>query len=81
VALNAAIARAEVEGPAAALADVDLLELDSYPLYHATRGDLLERVGRAEEAAEAFSRAASLTTNEVERAYLESRSGISTPVV
>jgi RNA polymerase sigma-70 factor (ECF subfamily) len=73
VALNRAVALAEVEGAAAALAVVDDLALDRYHLFHATRGDLLERLGRAAEAAEAFARAAALATNEPERRYLEAR--------
>jgi RNA polymerase sigma-70 factor (ECF subfamily) len=73
VALNRAVALAEVEGPGAALAVVDDLALDRYHLFHATRGDLLERLGRAAEAAEAFARAAALATNEPERRYLEAR--------
>jgi hypothetical protein len=53
VALNRAIAIAEVQGPAAALALVDELELDNYHAFHATRADLLRRLGRNTEAATA----------------------------
>ena len=73
VALNRAIAIAELEGPAAALAAVDPLDLDGYYLFHATRGDLLDRLGRPVEASEAFARALALTQNEAERAYLQGR--------
>ena len=46
VALNRAIAIGEVQGPAAALVLADELDLDNYHLYHATRADLLHRLGR-----------------------------------
>src|SRR5262249_39315779 len=52
VALNRAVAVAEVDGPAAGLALVDSLDLDGYHLYHAIRADLLRRLGRQSEAAE-----------------------------
>ncbi len=51
VALNRAVAVAEVQGPAAALTLVDDLDLDRYYLFHAIRADLLRRLGRAPEAA------------------------------
>jgi RNA polymerase sigma-70 factor (ECF subfamily) len=74
VRLNRAVARAELDGPAAALDDVDALtSLGDYHLWHATRGELLERLGRHGDAAEAFARAAALTGNDAERAYLTSR--------
>jgi RNA polymerase sigma-70 factor (ECF subfamily) len=73
VALNRAVALGEVEGPAAALAVVDDLGLDRYHLYHATRGDLLQRLGRDAEAADAFARAAELATNAQERRLLDAR--------
>ena len=57
---------------------VDDLRLDQYHLYHATRGDLLERLDRPAEAAEAFARAAALATNAQERRYLESRHATAT---
>ena len=60
VALNRAVAIAEVHGPAAALALVDTLDLDNYYLLHAARGDLLWRVGRRSEANAAYTRAAAL---------------------
>jgi RNA polymerase sigma-70 factor, ECF subfamily len=47
------------------------VEIDEYYLYHATRADFLRRLGRREEAAEAYRRAIDLTENPVERAHLE----------
>jgi RNA polymerase sigma-70 factor (ECF subfamily) len=73
VALNRAVAVAEVHGPAAALAAVDELDLGAYHLFHATRADLLARLGRRAEAAAAYGRARELTTNEAERAFLAAR--------
>jgi RNA polymerase sigma-70 factor, ECF subfamily len=73
VALNRAVALAEVEGPAAALDAVDALELDRYDLYHATRGDLLERLGRRAEAADAYAAALDLATNAAQRDLLARR--------
>jgi len=72
VALNRAVAIAEVSGPAPALALVDDLGLDDYYLWHAIRADLLRRLGRATEAAVAYSTGAELTSNDVERAFLRS---------
>ncbi|MCR6482319.1 sigma-70 family RNA polymerase sigma factor [Amycolatopsis sp. OK19-0408] len=71
VALNRAVAVAEVDGPAAALALVEALELARFPLFHAIRADLLDRVGRVGEAAEAYTVAIGLTRNAAERALLE----------
>jgi RNA polymerase sigma-70 factor, ECF subfamily len=73
VALNRAIAVAETDGPAAALVLVDQLELDRYHLYHATRGDLLARLGDAGAATAAYDRAITLTTNEIEGDHLRRR--------
>jgi RNA polymerase sigma-70 factor (ECF subfamily) len=73
VALNRAIAIAELEGPASALPIVNALPLEGYHLFHATRADLLERLGRLDEARAAFERAESLATNEAERGYLRGR--------
>jgi RNA polymerase sigma-70 factor (ECF subfamily) len=73
VALNRAVALAEVRGPAAGLAAVDALHsagLDGYYLFHAARADLLRRLGRDEEAAAAYDAARSLTANPVEQAFL-----------
>ena len=73
VALNRAVAVAEVEGPAAALAAVEPLQLHGYHLWHATRADLLRRLGRADEAAEAYGAALALAGNDAERRFLEER--------
>ena len=73
VALNRAVALAEVEGPAAGLRGVDDLDLGGYYLFHAIRGDLLARLGRTREAGQAFDAAARLTENESERALLRAR--------
>jgi RNA polymerase sigma-70 factor (ECF subfamily) len=71
VALNRAIAIGELQGPAAALALVDGLEdLDNYYPFHATRADLLGRLGRHGEAAAAYQRAAALAPTEAEREFL-----------
>jgi RNA polymerase sigma-70 factor, ECF subfamily len=71
VALNRAVAVAEVQGPAPALAAVDALDLDSYHLFHSTRADLLVRLGRYDEARAAYDRAGGLTNNAAERRLLE----------
>lgn len=73
VALNRAVALAEVEGPRVALAQVDTLGLDQYHLFHATRAALLRRLGRSDEAAEAYAAARALTSNAVERRHLDAR--------
>ncbi|WP_240361845.1 RNA polymerase sigma factor [Streptomyces sp. MBT27] len=73
VALNRAVAVAETEGPAEALALVDALDLAAYHLFHATRADLLRRLGRYEEAAGAYEEALARTGNAAERAFLERR--------
>ena len=73
VALNRAIAVAELDGPAPALAILEHLDLDNYHLYHAARADLLQRLGRVDEAATAFDRAIGLTSNAVEREHLQRR--------
>jgi RNA polymerase sigma-70 factor (ECF subfamily) len=76
VELNRAVAVAMAEGPEAGL---DLIEpladgrLEGYHLLHATRADLLRRLGRAADAAAAYRRAAELTGNPTERAFLERR--------
>jgi RNA polymerase sigma-70 factor (ECF subfamily) len=75
VALNRAIAVAEVDGPAVALALVDELELDGYHLFHAIRADLLRRLSRRAEAALAYEAAIGLAENAAERAFLERRLG------
>jgi RNA polymerase sigma-70 factor (ECF subfamily) len=73
VALNRAVALAEVEGPAGALEIVERLDLDGYPPLHATRADLLRRLGRHDDAAAAYRDALDLTTNSAERAFLQRR--------
>jgi RNA polymerase sigma-70 factor (ECF subfamily) len=73
VALNRAIAVAEVHGPAVALAIVDELELPGYYAFHATRADLLRRLDRAEPAAAAYAEAAALAPSAAERDHLAAR--------
>lgn len=70
VALNRAVAVAEVDGPEAALAILDRLELADHYLFHAVRADLLRRVGRADDALLAYAAAIAGTGNERERAFL-----------
>jgi RNA polymerase sigma-70 factor, ECF subfamily len=70
VALNRAIAIGELQGPAVALALVEELELDNYYPFHATRADLLRRLGRHREAAAAYQRAAAMAPTEAERDFL-----------
>jgi RNA polymerase sigma-70 factor (ECF subfamily) len=72
VALNRAVAVAELDGPAAGLALVDPLPLDGYAAFHAVRADLLRRDDRPAEAASAYERALALTDNVTERAFLSS---------
>jgi RNA polymerase sigma-70 factor (ECF subfamily) len=73
VALNRAVAVAEVHGPEAALPIVDALDLDSYHLFHSTRAEFLIRLDRDDEGRAAFDRALELATNAAERAHLEQR--------
>ncbi|MFW3172779.1 RNA polymerase sigma factor [Geodermatophilus sp. CPCC 206100] len=73
VALNRAVAVAEVEGPAAALAAVEQLDLPRSHLLPAVRADLLRRLGRAAEAATAYDAAIAVAGNAAERAFLERR--------
>jgi RNA polymerase sigma-70 factor (ECF subfamily) len=70
VALNRAIAIGELHGPAAALPLVEELDLDGYYPFHATRADLLRRLGRHREAAAAYRRAAAMAPTEAEREFL-----------
>ena len=72
-ALNRAVAVAELEGPAAALALIDALALDAYHLFHAIRADLLARLGRDGEAKLAYAAALARTDNAREREHLERR--------
>jgi RNA polymerase sigma-70 factor (ECF subfamily) len=73
VELSRAVAVAEAEGPEAGLAIVDRLTLQDYRYLHATRGELLRRVGRAVEARDAYRRALELVHDDAERRLLERR--------
>jgi RNA polymerase sigma-70 factor (ECF subfamily) len=73
VELNRAVAVAEAEGPAAGLLIADALELDDYRYLHTTRGELLRRLGRMDDAREAYRRALALVTDEHERRFVEAR--------
>jgi RNA polymerase sigma-70 factor, ECF subfamily len=73
VALNRAVAVAEVSGPDAALAEVDDLDLDDFHLFHAVRADLLRRLGRDGEATDAYAAAIALAENAAERDFLQRR--------
>ncbi|MFF4808299.1 RNA polymerase sigma factor [Micromonospora chersina] len=70
VALNRAVALAEVAGPAAALAEVDRLDLAGYHVLHAVRADLLRRLDRPAEAVAAYDAAIARTDNVAEREFL-----------
>jgi RNA polymerase sigma-70 factor (ECF subfamily) len=71
VALNRAVAVAEVAGPDAALTLIDGLDLDGYHLFHAIRADLLRRLGRNADAALAYDAAITRTENAAERDFLQ----------
>ena len=73
VAMNRAIAVAELEGPEAGLALLEGLELNDYRYYHSTRADLLRRLGRHEQARAAYTRALELTQPGPEQRFLEGR--------
>lgn len=73
VALNRAVAVAEVEGPTAALALVDQVPLAGFRVFHAVRADLLRRLGRMQEAALAYDAAVAVTSNPAEATLLERR--------
>lgn len=73
VQLNRAVAVAEVRGPAEALDEVEILDLDGYLPFHATRADLLRRLGRTDEAVAAYDAALALASAEPERRYLQRR--------
>jgi RNA polymerase sigma-70 factor, ECF subfamily len=79
VALNRAIAVAMVDGPAAALPEIEALARDErlagYRYVHAARADMLRRLGRGEEAAAAYREALALTANRAEREFIEARLG------
>ena len=74
VALNRALAVAELAGPEAGLALVEPLELTSYQPFHVARADLLRRLGRGEQARTAYDTAIAMTGNAAERAFLQARS-------
>jgi RNA polymerase sigma-70 factor (ECF subfamily) len=73
VALNRAVAIAEIDGPAAALMIVDGLDLGDYRYLHSTRAELLHRLGDTAAARDAYDRALDLTTTEAERRFLHRR--------
>jgi RNA polymerase sigma-70 factor, ECF subfamily len=73
VALNRAVALAELRGPAAALAAVEGLELDNYYLFHAVRADFLARLDRLPEAADGYRQALALAGSAAERRFLEDK--------
>lgn len=75
IALNRAIAVAEIDGPEVALADVDRLgqPLAGYHAYHATRADLLRRLSRSQESRMAYDKAIELAGNTAETIYLTRR--------
>jgi RNA polymerase sigma-70 factor (ECF subfamily) len=75
VALNRAVAVAELDGPAVALSLVDPLPLTGYHAWHATRADLLRRLGRSAEAKAAYDAAIAASENTAERAYLARKRG------
>jgi len=71
--LNRAVVQAELGDIQGALAEVDALSIDQYYLFHSVRGDLLQRLGRSSEAAEAFQAALQLTSNGAEQLLLQGR--------
>ncbi len=73
VELNRAVAVAEAEGPEAGLRIVDQLALEDYRYLHSTRGELLRRLGRIDEARDAYRRALALVHDDAERRLLERR--------
>ena len=73
VALNRAVAVAQLSGPGAALELLDDLDLDHYQRYHAIRADLLRRLNRTGEAKDAYQTAITLTDNPSERRFLQRR--------
>ena len=75
VALNRAVAVAELDGPKVALTLVDRLPLAGYHAWHVARADMLRRLGRTAEAKESYDAAIAATQNSAERAYLSRKRG------
>ena len=75
VALNRAVAVAELDGPEVALALIDRLPLTSYHHWHAARAEFLRRLGRSAQAKQAYDAAIAITQNSAERAYLSRKLG------
>jgi RNA polymerase sigma-70 factor (ECF subfamily) len=75
VALNRAVAVAELDGPDVALTLVDQLPLTGYHAWHVARADMLRRLGRTVEAKESYAAAIAATQNTAERAYLSRKRG------
>jgi len=75
VALNRAVAVAQLDGPSVALRLVERLPLTGYHAWHATRADLLRKLGRTAETKEAYDAAIAATQNSAERAYLSRKRG------
>ena len=75
VALNRAVAVAELDGPKVTLTLIDRLPLTGYHAWHAARADMLRRLGRTAEAKEAYGAAIAATRNSAERAYLSRKRG------
>ena len=75
VALNRAVAVAELDGPKVALTLIDRLPLTGYHAWHATRADMLRRLGRTAEAKKSYDAAIAATQNSAERAYLSRKRG------
>ena len=73
VAMNRAIALGEIQGPQVALDVLDGLDLGEYHLFHASRADLLHRLGRHVEAGQSYARAATLAASDAERIFLMDR--------
>ena len=73
VELNRAVAIAEAEGPAVGLSIIEQLDLDDYRYLHSARGELLQRLGRTEEARDAYRRALDLVHDDAERRQFERR--------
>jgi RNA polymerase sigma-70 factor (ECF subfamily) len=73
VAVNRAVAVAEVEGPDAALTLLDSLDLENYYLFHTVRAEMLRRLGCNDEAATAYEAAIARTNNLTEREYMQRR--------